>query len=102
MIAMSNISWLVPKKTRQIFIAGESKSALIDAVAQKITIYESGYTKDLPIHPNNTIRDELVHFVKSFSDPATETRNSGTIGVKTVELIEAAKRSMHEGKVIRV
>jgi hypothetical protein len=43
-----------------------------------------------------------VHFVKSFSDPATETRNSGTIGVRTVELIEAAKRSMREGKVIKV
>jgi UDP-N-acetylglucosamine 3-dehydrogenase len=102
MIAMSNISWLVPKKTRQVFIAGETKSAMIDAVAQKITVYESGYVKELPIHPNNTIRDELVHFVKSFSDPATETRNSGTIGVRTVELIEAAKLSMREGRSIKV
>ncbi len=102
MISMANISWLVPKKTRQIFIAGETKSALIDAVAQKITVYESGYTKDILINPNNTIRDELIHFVSSFSDPTNETRNSGTIGVKTVELIEAAKRSMSEGRVIKV
>lgn len=102
MISMANISWLVPKKTRQIFIAGEARSALIDAVAQKIVIYESGYTKDLLVHANNTIRDELMHFVRCSCDPATETKNSGAIGVKTVELIEAAKRSMREGKVIRV
>jgi UDP-N-acetylglucosamine 3-dehydrogenase len=102
LIAMSNISWLVPKKTRQIFIAGEAKSALIDAVAQKIVVFESGYTKDILIHANNTIRDELLHFVESFKDPAGETRNSGAIGVRTVELIEAAKQSMKEGRVIKV
>jgi len=101
-ISMCNISWLIPKKTRQIFIAGETRSALIDAVAQKVTVYESGYTKDVLINPNNTIRDELIHFVQSFSDPHTATKNSGAIGVKTVELIEAAKRSMKESKVIRV
>ncbi|OGS44629.1 MAG: hypothetical protein A3K76_06650 [Euryarchaeota archaeon RBG_13_57_23] len=101
-IAMSNISWLIPKKTREVFIAGESRSALIDAVAQKITVYESGYTKEIHIIPNNTIRDELIHFVQSFSDPQKETRNSGVIGVRTVELIEAAKRSMKEGKGIAV
>jgi len=101
-ISMSNISWLVPRKTRQIFLAGENRSVLVDAVAQKITVYESGYTKDILINPNNTIRDELVHFIKSFSDPQTETRNSGAIGVKTIELIEAAKRSMKENKAISV
>jgi predicted dehydrogenase len=101
-ISISNISWLVPKKTRQVFIAGESRSALIDAVAQKITVYESGYTKEIHIIPNNTIRDELIHFVQSFSDPQKETRNSGAIGVKTVELIEAAKKSMDEGRTVRV
>lgn len=102
MISLANISWLVPKKTRQIFIAGEARSALVDAVAQKITVYESGYTKEILINSNNTIRDELIHFVKSFSDPQTETRNSGAIGVKTVELIEAAKRSMKERRSIKV
>lgn len=101
-ISMSNISWLIPKKTRQIFIAGETRSALIDAVAQKVTVYESGYTKDILVNPNNTIRDELIHFIQSFSDPQTATRNSGALGVRTVELIEAAKRSMKEGRVIRV
>lgn len=102
LIAVSNISWLIPKKTRQILLVGEARSALIDAVAQEVTVYESGYTYKLGVERNNTIRDELIHFVKSISDPMTETRNSGAIGLKTVELIEAAKRSMAEHKAVKV
>jgi len=101
-ISMADISWLVPRKTRQVFIAGESRSAQIDAVAQKVLVYESGYTKDLVIHPNNTIRDELVHFIQSIKDPQAETKNSGSVGTKTVELIEAAKKSMASGQCVRV
>jgi len=101
-IAVSNISWLIPKKTRQILLVGEARSALIDAVGQEVTVYESGYTYKLGVERNNTIRDELIHFVKSISDPMTETKNSGVIGLKTVELIEAAKRSMAEHKAIKV
>ena len=102
MIAMANISWLVPRKTRQVVLVGENRSALIDAVGQEVTVYESGYTYKLGIERNNTIRDELVHFIKSISDPMTETRNSGVVGVRTVELIEAAKKSMAEKKAIKV
>ncbi len=101
-MAMANISWLIPRKTRQIMLAGEARSALIDAVAQEVTVYESGYTYKLGVERNNTIRDELVHFVNSVSKPETETRNSGKIGVKTVELIEAAKRSMAEKRTVAI
>lgn len=101
-IAMANISWLVPRKTRQVVLVGENRSAVIDAVGQEVTIYESGYTYKLHIERNNTIRDELVHFIKSISDPQTETKNSGTVGVRTVELIEAAKRSIAEKKAVKV
>ena len=102
LISLANISWLVPRKTRQIMLVGETRSALIDAVSQEVTVYESGYTYKLGIEKNNTIRDELMHFIKSIGDPLTETRNSGTIGVRTVELIEAAKKSMAEGRAVSV
>lgn len=101
-MAMANISWLVPRKTRQIMLVGETRSAMIDAVAQEVTVYESGYTYKLGIERNNTIRDELIHFVKSIGDTETETKNSGTIGVRTVELIEAAKRSIIEKKTVPI
>jgi UDP-N-acetylglucosamine 3-dehydrogenase len=101
-MAMANISWLVPRKTRQIMLVGETRSAMIDAVAQEVMVYESGYTYKLGIERNNTIRDELAHFVRSISGPETETKNSGTIGVRTVELIEAAKLSMAEKRSVAV
>jgi len=101
-IGMSNISWLVPRKTRQVVLVGENRSAVIDAVGQEVTVHESGYTYKLHVERNNTIRDELEHFVKSIGDPQTETKNSGMVGLKTVELIEAAKRSMAEKRAIKV
>jgi len=96
-IAHATISWLAPRKVRQVEIIGEKRSMLIDAVSQDTTVYESGYTYKLGIERNNTIRTELVHFLQSVGDPLTETRNSGIIGVRTVEMIEAAKRSLVNG-----
>jgi UDP-N-acetylglucosamine 3-dehydrogenase len=100
LMAMANISWLVPRKTRQIMLVGEARSAMIDAVSQEVMVYESGYTYKLGIDRNNTIRDELEQFLRSIEDPETETKNSGTVGVRTVELIEASKRSIVEKKTV--
>ena len=69
-------------------------------MAQEVTVYESGYTYKLGIERNNTIRTELLHFIKSISDPTTETKNSGAIGVKTVEMIERAKESASKGSTV--
>jgi predicted dehydrogenase len=101
-VSHATLSWLSPKKVRQISVIGESRSAYIDAVGQEITIYESGYTYKLGVERNNTIRTELLHFVQSISDPQNETRNSGIIGVKTVELIEKAKESLAKGTSINL
>ncbi len=99
-VSHATLSWLSPRKVRQISVIGEGRSAYIDAVGQEITIYESGYTYKLGVERNNTIRTELLHFVQSISDPQSETRNSGTIGVRTVELIEKAKESLAKGCTI--
>ena len=99
-VSHATLSWLSPKKVRQISVIGESRSAYIDAVGQEIMIHESGYTYKLGIERNNTIRTELLHFVQSISEPQTETRNSGMIGVRTVELIEKTKESIAKGSSI--
>lgn len=101
-VAFAHLNWLGPKKVRQIEIVGESRSCIIDAVGQVVTVHESGYTYQLGVVRNNTIRDELMHFIKSIGDPSTETRNSGSIGVKTVEMIEKAKESLASGKKVDV
>lgn len=99
-LANATLSWLAPRKVRQIELIGENRSALIDAVAQDVTIYESGYTYKLGIERNNTIRTELTNFLRSIGDPATETRNSGTVGVRTVEMIEKSMESLREGRTV--
>ncbi|NLI74017.1 MAG: Gfo/Idh/MocA family oxidoreductase [Euryarchaeota archaeon] len=101
-IAHATLSWLTPRKVRQVEIIGENRSALIDAVTQEVIIYESGYTYRLGVERNNTIHTELVYFLQSINDPLTETRNSGMVGVRTLEMIEGAKRSLAEERSVNV
>jgi UDP-N-acetylglucosamine 3-dehydrogenase len=101
-LANAHLSSLGPRKVRQIEIVGENRSALIDAVAQDVTVFESGYTYKLGIERNNTIRTELINFLHSIEDPTTETSNSGTIGVRTVEMIEQSMRSLREGRTVDI
>ena len=102
LLSDATLSWVIPKKTRQVSIIGESRSMFIDAVGQEINVFESGYTYKLGIERNNTIKDEILHFIDSVGNPMIETKNSGAIGVKTVELIEATKKSIAEGKTIPI
>jgi predicted dehydrogenase len=102
MIAHVNLSWLVPKKTRQVLIVGEHRTADIGAVSQDVIIHEGGYTYKLGIERNNTIRDELLHFIQSTGDPTKETKNSGTVGLKVIEMIEASFESMRESRVVKI
>jgi len=46
--------------------------------------------------------DELLHFIDSIGNPMAETKNSGAVGVKTIEMIEAAKRSLEERKSVKI
>lgn len=101
-LSQAHLNWVSPKKVRQIEIVGENRSCTIDAVGQVVTVYESGYTYQLGVVRNNTIRDELLHFIKSIGDPSTETRNSGAIGVRTVEMIEGSKESLRTGGSVDV
>lgn len=96
-VSHATLSWLSPRKVRHICVIGENRSAYIDALRQEITIYESGYTYRLGVERNNTIKAELLHFIQSIGNPLMETRNSGLIGVKTVEMIETAKESLAKG-----
>ncbi len=101
-MAQVNLSWLIPRKTRDVLIVGEHRTAELDAVTQETTIFESGYTYKLGIARNNTIRDELLHFIQSTGDPTTETKNSGYVGMKVIEMIELSQKSMKERKSITV
>ena len=95
--ASANLSWLVPPKTRHLAIVGENRSATVDVLTQEIAVHESGYTYRIHVERNNTIRDELMHFIKSVGDPLTETRNSGLLGAQVVDVLDALHESMRTG-----
>ena len=101
MIAHVELSWLVPRKTRTVSIVGLNRFAHIEALSQKINVYENEYEYQMEITRNNTIRTELQHFV----DCAREGRmsmNSGAVGVRSVEMVEASLASLKDGLPVEV
>ena len=95
-------SWLIPPKTRRLLIAGENRSAGVDMLTQEIAVQESGYQYRLAVERNNTIHDELIHFIKSVGDPLTETRNSGLLGAQVMDVLEALRVSKTSRKSVNV
>lgn len=97
----SEISWTLPEKVREVDIIGQKAAAKIQAVSQqKVTLFEgSNEGRELNIQENNTLGDELRHFIDAVKNGKTVS-NDGEIGAKTVELVEATRKSLEQGKTI--
>jgi predicted dehydrogenase len=101
-ITHSEISWTLPGKVREVDVIGSKASAKIQAVSQEIEIFEgSNEGKKLDIEDNNTLGDELRQFIDAVENE-TNVPNDGEIGAKTVELVEATRKSLELGKTIRL
>ncbi|MGJ0430643.1 Gfo/Idh/MocA family protein [Methylobacter sp.] len=124
MIAHSNVSWLAPVKVRQILLGGSKKMIAYDDLepSEKIKVYDKGVsftddpqkiyqmrvgyrTGDMWAPQLDTTEALLVegeHFVDCIENgkvPLTD----GTLGLRVVELIEAATRSMNErGRAVKI
>ncbi|MFB6176229.1 MAG: Gfo/Idh/MocA family protein [Halobaculum sp.] len=81
------LSWDDSVRRRDIEVAGTDASAVVEAVDQRIELFEAGSRREISVEANNTIRREAHNFVE-----AIQTRrniaNSGVVGVRTVEAIE--------------
>jgi predicted dehydrogenase len=114
-IAHANVSWLAPVKVRQILIGGSKKMIAYDDVepSEKIKIYDKGisFTDDPKqiyqmrvgyrtgdmwapkLDVSEALQVEGAHFVDCIEhDKAPQT--DGQLGLRVVELIEAATSSM--------
>ena len=99
-ITHSEISWTLPEKVREVDVIGQKAAAKIQAVSQKVTVFEgSNEGKKLDIIENNTLGDELRHFIDAVRN-GKNVSNNGEIGAKTVELVEATRKSLEQGKTI--
>ncbi len=114
-IAHANVSWLAPVKVRQILVGGSKKMITYDDLepSEKIKVYDKGVSMvDDParIHEmrvgyrtgdmwaprlavTEALRVESEHFVDCIVN-GTTPRTDGQLGLRVVELIEAASQSM--------
>jgi predicted dehydrogenase len=117
MIAHCNVNWLAPVKVRQILLGGSKKMITYDDLepSEKIKIYDKGisFTDDPQkiyqmrvgyrtgdmwapqIDGSEALRVEGEHFVDCIMN-AKVPQTDGLLGMRVVQLIEAATRSMNE------
>ena len=124
MIAHINVSWLAPVKLRQILIGGSKKMITYDDLepSEKIKVYDKGisFTDDPQqiyemrvgyrtgdmwapkLDSTEALRVEGEHFVDCIEN-GKAPMTGGYLGLRVVELIEAATRSMKErGRSVQI
>ena len=102
-MAHVELSWLQPGKVRELTIIGSTRSAKVDCLNQNIRIFEdnSGGNFCLDVQVNNTIFDEVSHFVNSIRDENNH-KNPGPVGAGNVVVLQCLKKSLEEEKIISV
>ena len=123
-IAHTNVSWLAPVKVRQILIGGSKKMITYDDLepSEKVKVYDKGVsltddpaqiqemrvgyrTGDMwapKLDGTEALRIEGEHFVDCITN-GTTPQTGGALGLRVVELIEAATASMRgRGETVTV
>ena len=91
--AHMELSWLHPRKAREVTLVGSDAAMVVDCLHQRIVLHRNGETVEVPVSANNTIESEISWFV----DCANRRHlgvESGLIGAMTVEVLEAMRKSM--------
>jgi predicted dehydrogenase len=116
-VAHVSVNWLSPIKVRQTFIGGSRKMIVYDDVepTEKIKIYDKGITLDSSSEKAHQLRigyragdmwaphlaakealqTEVEHFIDCLRN-GTAPISSGLSGLRVVEILEAASRSIKE------
>ncbi len=114
-LADLRVSWLDPCKIRQITIVGSKKMIVYDDIepVEKVKIYDKGvdvqpYTDTYeefhlayrygeavpyPLNWQEPLRGECLHFLECI-EQGVPSRSSGVEGLKVIQVIEAAQRSL--------
>ncbi len=103
MLVNLNVSWVTPRKIRRFALIGSKKSVFVDCLSQAIEEYDvaSKAAAAVPVVPNNTIGDELSHFLSCIQDKTVSSAD-GKVGAEIVEVIEACVKSMRKGKPVSI
>ncbi|SFN71858.1 Predicted dehydrogenase [Bradyrhizobium sp. Rc3b] len=123
-VAHVSVNWLSPVKVRQTFIGGSKKMIVYDDLepTEKIKVYDKGITLDRPpesahqfrigyragdmwaphISPREALQTEVEHFIDCARNGG-QPISSGMSGLRVIEVLEAASRSITEqGKPVAI
>ena len=102
LLAHVELSWLQPGKVRQATIVGSERTAVVDCINQSVRICENGDGDrfSLDVVRNNTILDEVSHFMESIRGNKN-SNNLGSVGAKNVAVLESLKRSLEEERTVK-
>lgn len=102
LIANIELSWLQPGKVREVTVIGSERTATVDCLKQSVRICESeGKRLDLEVTGNNTLQDEICHFVESIHADKN-SRNEGAVGARNVAVLESLRRSREEERTMKM
>ncbi len=100
------LSWLDMEKHRDVSVVGSEGAARLDCLDQRLILQRKDGAEPVLVLPNNTLREEILHFVRCVEHSATPdvcpNMASGALGASVVRLLEASKRSLEEDRTIRV
>jgi predicted dehydrogenase len=123
-IAHTNVNWLAPVKVRQVLLGGSKKMIVYDdmATSEKVKVYDAGvqFTNDPheiyqlrvgyrsgdmwapKLATTEALRAAGEHFLKCI-EASVAPVTDGYLGLRVVEVIEAATASMHRrGETVEI
>ena len=123
-IAHVNVNWLAPVKVRQVLLGGSKKMIVYDdmATSEKVKVYDAGvqFTNDPheiyqlrvgyrsgdmwapKLATTEALRAAGEHFLKCI-EASVAPVTDGYLGLRVVEVIEAATTSMHRrGETVEI
>lgn len=95
------LSWLTPWKHRTLDLVGSERSLRVDCLSQRIDVYQSGKTEAIPFDQNNTIRDELKHFLDCIAN-GTRSTADGESAVMAIRMVETTRKALLEKRTQRL
>lgn len=97
------ISWLTPRKTRELVVVGSKKTAFVDCLNQTLRIFDVNENKEneIEIDKTNALHEELHHFIECV-EKGEKAISGGEVGYWIISILEYAQKSMREGKIITI
>jgi predicted dehydrogenase len=113
------VSWLTPKKVRELWVVGDKKCAKLDYLSQQLDIFDRGILPEYDsfgafklitkeggehrpfVQNKEPLKEEIVHF-KECIEKGTVPVSNAVVGVNAVKIVEASYKSIAESKTVKV